>query len=179
MTSEAIIESGMSFGPYADGHCFYIEQSHTLREINKKANKGEGVQIAEFLLLRTKDNQVTVSIVEAKSSSPQRSSQPNFDNYIDEIKAKLINSLALFVAIYLQRHPTGSAELPDHFRQLTLASVHFQLILVIKNSKTEWLPPLQDGLKKALKPTVKIWNLAPTSISVLNEEEARKRALVN
>jgi hypothetical protein len=179
MTTEAIIESGMTFGPYSDGHCFYLEISQTLKKINKKASKGGGIQIAEFLLLRIKDTQVTVSIIEAKTSSPQSTNQTNFTDYINEIKTKFNNSLALFVAIYLQRHPANDSELSDHYRQLTLASVDFQLILVIKNSKEEWLPPLQDELKKALRPTVKIWSLTPTSVSVVNEDGARRRGLVS
>ena len=30
-----IIESGMSFGPFIDGHCFYIEKSVTYKKIEK------------------------------------------------------------------------------------------------------------------------------------------------
>lgn len=175
MSTEPIIESGMTFGPYPDGHCFYIEKNQTLKEINKYAKEGEGVKVAEFLLLETKDNQVTVFIMEAKTTSPH---PENSSNYIDEIKEKLANSLALFVAIYLQRHPASNSELSDHFRQLELANVKFLLILVIKNSKEDWLIPVKDALQKALKPTVKIWNLAPTSVIVLNEEGARKHGLV-
>jgi len=175
MTTEPIIESGMTFGPYPDGHCFYIEKSQALQKIHKNTKKGEGIQIAEFLLLETKDNQVTIFIVEAKTTSPR---PENSNNYIDEIKEKLANSLALFVAIYLQRHPASNLELSDHFRQFELANVKFLLILVIKNSKEDWLIPVKDALQKALKPTVKIWNLAPTSVIVLNEDGARKHGLV-
>ena len=46
MTMDAIIESGMTFGPYAAGECFYVEKSECYRRIQ------DGVQIAEFLLLR-------------------------------------------------------------------------------------------------------------------------------
>lgn len=178
MSAKAIIESGMTFGPYPDGHCFYIEKGPTLKKINKRAKKGEGIAIAEFLLLETKGNQITLSIVEAKTSSPRQTNQENFDSYIHEIKEKLANSLACFIAIYLQRHPENNSELPDYFKQLEVSSVNFLLILVIKTSKDEWLPPLQDRLKKALKPTIKIWNLSPTSVLVLNEEGAKRRGFV-
>ncbi len=46
MTTDAILESGMRFGPYPAGQCFYIEKSQSYKRIE------EGVQIAEFLLLR-------------------------------------------------------------------------------------------------------------------------------
>jgi hypothetical protein len=179
MTTEPIIESGMTFGPYPDGHCFYIEKSPTIKKINKNAQKDEGLQIAEFLLLETKNNQATVFIVEAKTSSPHPTNPSDFDIYINEIKDKLANSLTLFVAIYLQRHATSQLDLSAQFRQFELAKVNFLLILVVKNSKAEWLPPLHETLQKALKLTVKIWNLAPTSVIVLNEEGARKRGLVS
>ena len=179
MTKEPIIESGMTFGPYPDGHCFYIEKSPTIKKINKNAQKGEGLQIAEFLLLETKNNQATVFIIEAKTSSPQPANQTDFDRYINEIKEKLANSLALFVALYIQRHSKSYSELSDHFRQLEISNVNFLLILVIQNSKDEWLPPLHETLRKALRLTVKIWNLTPTSVIVLNEEGARKRGLIS
>ncbi|WP_394754838.1 hypothetical protein [Crenothrix sp.] len=175
MTTETIIESGMSFGPFSDGHCFYIEKSQTLKDINKH----EGIRIAEFLLLNTENNRTVVSIVEAKTSSPQPKSHENYASYINEIKEKLTNSLALFVSFNLQRYPAGHAELPDNFKQLQIANIHFELILVVKNSKSEWLIPLSDDLKKALKPTVKIWNLSPTSVKVFNEEEAKVKKLVS
>jgi hypothetical protein len=101
------------------------------------------------------------------------------DEYFDDIREKFINSLSLFVAIYLQRHPTGSSELPDEFIQFGLFDLNFQLILVIKNHEKSWLPPLEDKLKKFLKPIVRTWNLTPNSVRVLNEEGARKRGIVN
>jgi hypothetical protein len=176
MTTEAIIESGMTFGPYPDGHCFYIEDSKSYRNI-----KADGVKIAEFLLLQAKENKPPIIVVvEAKKSSPQLSSLPNFDDYIGDIREKFINSLALFIAIYLKRHEDGSeSELPHHFQQLELSRVKFVLILVINGHKVEWLPPLQDALQRALKPTVKIWSLSLTSVIILNVEGARDHGLIN
>lgn len=179
MTTEPIIESGMTFGPYPDGHCFCIEKCPTIKKINKNAQKGEGLQIAEFLLLETKNNQSTVFIVEAKTSSPHPANPSDFDNYINEIKDKFTNSLTLLVAIYLQRHATDQLELSSQFRQLELAKVNFLLILVVKNSKAEWLPPLHEILQKKLKPTSKLWNLTATSVIVLNEDGAKKRGLIS
>jgi hypothetical protein len=46
---DPIIESGMTFGPYPDEHCFYIEKSAAYEEIQ------HGVKMAEFLLLRLKE----------------------------------------------------------------------------------------------------------------------------
>ena len=73
MTSATIIESGMRFGPYPAGQCFYVEKSRCYSRIQ------EGVQIAEFLLLRQKAGQAPVVwIVEAKSSSPRADNHIHF-----------------------------------------------------------------------------------------------------
>ncbi len=179
MTTGAIIESGMTFGPFPAGHCFYIEKSQTLKKINKHARKGEGIRIAEFLLLKKRNNRTIVSIIEAKTSSPQPQGGIDYDGYINEIKEKLANSLVLFISLYLQRYSIGNLELPGHFKQLEIANVHFEMILVVKNSKDDWLIPIHDDLKKALKPTINLWNLSPTSVKVFNEEGARAQQLVS
>ena len=171
MTSEPIIdESGMIFGPYPEGHCFYIEKSETYRKIQ------DGVKIAEFLLLHSQDDSI-VWIMEAKQSSPRRESQPNFDAFILEIQEKLTNALTLTVATCLKRHSTHE-ELPNFFQTLDLKKANFRLILVIKGHQEAWLPPLQDALKKALNPTIKTWNLSATSVVVLNDAMAKSQGLI-
>jgi hypothetical protein len=165
-----IAESGMTFGPYLDEHCFYIETSKIYQSIENK-----GVKIVEFLLFKPKQTP-SIFIVEAKTSSPQPATQPRFDEYINEIKDKFSNTLALFMAIYLKRH--DDVELPDHFKQLELSKINFILVLVVKNHKIEWLPALQDELKETLKPTAKIWNLKGIWIQVLNEAGAKEVGLV-
>lgn len=144
MTTEPIIESGMTFGPYPEGHCFYIEKSKTYEKIK------EGVKIAEFLLLHSQDDSI-VWIVEAKQSSPRPETQPNFDDFLLEIQEKLTNALTLSVATCLKRHSTYE-ELPNSFQTLDLEKASFRLILVIKGHQEAWLPPLQDALKKSTQP---------------------------
>ncbi|NOQ34862.1 MAG: hypothetical protein GQ569_03100 [Methylococcaceae bacterium] len=179
MTNETIEESGMQFGAFTDGLCCYIEKSTTLEQINKRAKKGEGVQIAEFLLLRQKEGHSPVIwLVEAKSSSPQPTTQPEFDKYIDDIKEKLSNTLSLCFAMLLKRHQPAETDLSNNFKQLDLSTVSFRLILVINGHKTEWLPPLQNALQKALASTIKIWGEPFSSVIVMNEIEAKKHNLI-
>lgn len=177
MSAEPIIESGMTFGPYSDGYCFHIEKSETIKKLNKSARKSEGVQIAELLLLVLENELPNIWVIEAKSSSPDPNN-PNFDNYINEIKDKLSNSLSLFFALYLKRYPTNESELSKNFQQTNMSVVNFNLVLIINGHNEEWLPPLQDALKKSLKPTVKIWNLSPTSVKVVNDNGARELGLI-
>jgi hypothetical protein len=165
-----ITESEMSFGSYPDEHCFYIETSKIYQSIEHS-----GVKTIEFLLF--KQNAVpSIYLVEAKLSSPQPTTLPRFDNFIDEIRDKFKHSLALFIAIFLKRH--NDSELSNHLQNLELSSVNFVLVLVIKNHKTEWLPPLQEQLREALRPAAKIWNLKGTWIQVLNEEGAKEVGLI-
>ncbi len=161
------------FGPYADGHCFEIESSAILKKINDKAKQGEGIKIAEFLLLSTANGKATISIIEAKSSSPQ-----NTDEYINDVQEKLSNSLSLFISIYLQRHNNSNLELSDFFKQTELSNVIFILILAIQKCEKSRLPPMQDKLKKALKKTARIWNIDINSVIVLNEAGAKKHGLI-
>ena len=120
MTTAAILESGMTFGPFPAGQCFCIEKSECYQKIQ------EGVQIAEFLLLRQQKDGPTVWVVEAKSSSPRPETQPNFADFIDEIRTKLTNGFLLGVAAQLQRHPAAAAELPDSFKTLDLQAQGFR-----------------------------------------------------
>jgi hypothetical protein len=172
MTTEAIIESGMTFGPFPPGHCFYIEKSACYKKVQV------GVQMAEFLLLRSQKQGPTVWVVEAKSSSPKQGTQPNFAAFIDEIRNKFTHGFLLAVAARLQRHPAAMGELPDAFKALDVQTLGFRFVLVINGHKQEWLAPLQEALSLALKPIVKTWALPADSVVVLNHELAQKHGLI-
>ena len=172
MTVKPIRESGMTFGPFPPGLCFYIEKSQIYRHLQN------GVRMAEFLLLRVnKGNQPVVWIVEAKSSSP-RPESPIFERFIEDIREKLVNAFSLGIAARLKRHPSWSDELPAAFQSLVLTDVDFRFVLVIKDHREDRLPPLQDALKKALHATVKTWALAPASVVVLNKMSAARHGLI-
>ena len=131
MTTEVIIESGMTFGPYPAGQCFHIEKSACYDKVQ------EGVQMAEFLLLKQQQQGLTVWVVEAKSSSPRPETQPNFAEFIDGIRTKLTNGFLLAVAARLQRHPAAEDELPAALKALDLRAQRFSFVLVINGYKQE------------------------------------------
>lgn len=172
MTTQAIIESEMTFGPYPHGQCFYIEKSACYAKVH------EGVQMAEFLLLRQQTQNLTVWVVEAKSSSPKPQTQPNFAEFIDEIRNKLTNGFLLVVAARLRRHPATAHELPDSFKTFDLGTLGFRFVLVINGHPQAWLAPLQSALSLALKPILKTWALPATSVVVLNHELAQQYGLI-
>ena len=174
MTTQTIIESGMTFGPYPEGLCFYIEKSECYQTIQ------DGVKMAEFLLLRQRNlgEAPVVWVVEAKQSSPRPENTKNFSDYMDELRSKLTNALMLCAAVRLQRHTVGWNEFPEPFQALDLQNASFRFVLVINGHKEDWLPPLQDALKKALRPVVKTWGLPPSSVVVLNHDLAQKYDLI-
>ncbi|MGV8803429.1 MAG: hypothetical protein ACWA6Y_00530 [Polaromonas sp.] len=164
---EAIIESGMTFGPYPQGQCFYIEQSDCYSRVQ------EGVQMAEFLLLRQQEQGPTMWVVEAKSSCPRE-----FDSYMDEIRVKLTNAFMLGVAACLGRHTAAKDELPETFKNLALKTTSFRFVLVIKGVPDYHLEVLQNALGAVLKPVIKTWAMPPTSVMVLNETSAQRHGLI-
>ncbi len=175
MTTETIVESGLTFGSFPAGHCFYIEKSKTYQQIK------EGVKVAEFLLLRPSPQNGkpdTIWVIEAKSSAPKPNNHIDFDKYMEEIRAKFTNSLTLAMTACLKRHTQADAELSDNFKQLNLASIQFILVLVIGDFPEAYLPPLQDALKKVLHPTIKTWALGSPAVLVLNEDMARQQKLI-
>ena len=171
MTTQPIIESGMTFGPYPEGRCFYIEKSNCYAAIR------DHVKMAEFLLLRTNRKNPDILVVEAKSSTP-RPGKENFDDFIAEIREKLINAFSLGWASILKRHPKAEAELPEGFKTINLSQVDVKLILVVNGHPIAWLPPLHDALKIALRSTVKSWAFPPTSVAAINDALARNYGLI-
>jgi len=171
MTTEPIIESGMTFGPFEEGHCFYIEKSETYRNLQ------QGVKMAEFLLLRFKSGKpTTLWVVEAKSSTPRPMPQRDFEAFIEELRDKLINAFSLGLACCLKRHT--STELPEPYRALDLSTSDFRFVLVVNHHKWEWLPPLQEALSKALHAAVKTWALSIPAVAVINDHMARDYGLI-
>ena len=208
MTTEPIVESGLTFGPFPEGYCFRIEKSQTYKRIE------EGVKTVEFLLLRPNNtaNKTAIWMIEAKKSSPAPTSNAKleermnevsrkltdnkyiaeqieeicikltlsqFDIYIEEICNKFISSFNLFLSIRLNRHHEKDSELSDSLKQIDLANVRFVFVLVINNCKEEWLPPIKEALDKALRPITKTWNLVAPNVLVLNKDMAESKQLIN
>ena len=61
---------------------------------------------------------------------------------------------------------------------MDLQKIDFRFVLVINGHQQEWLPPLQDTLTKALRTIVKVWNLPPLSVVVLNHLMAEEYGLI-
>ncbi|TWC06693.1 MULTISPECIES: hypothetical protein [unclassified Pseudomonas] len=167
--SISFVESGMSFGPYAEDEIFPIEKSPLYKDL------GQGLMIAEFVLIRPGVNgSEEVWVIEAKSSAPK-----SFANYIEEIRQKLTNSVQLTLASCLRRHQQAAELLPARFLRLDLGACTFKCILVINGFRKDWLPPLQSALAKEMNSLVKTMGLKPGSVSVINDDKARELKLIH
>jgi hypothetical protein len=174
MTTEAIIESGMSFGPHPEGQCFHIEKCRLYERIRN------GVKMAEMVVLRSASADLPAFwIIEAKSSTPRPETQPDFDAFVGEIRDKLTNALALLIAANLGRHENGLDDFPETFKMIDLSRIGFRLVLVIKGHQDAWCVPLQDALQKALLATVRTWALKPTAVAVINDTAALRWGLIS
>jgi len=171
---EPFDESGMTFGPYADGCCFRIEQSKTYQAVQNN------MKMVEFLLVRNQEGQPPcVWLVEAKKSAPRPQTIPDFGVFINEIKDKLVNGFGLGVASILKRHSKTVGEVPETFQNLDLAATGFRLVLIINGHPKAGLPPLQSALQKALQVHVRTWALGPTAVTVLNQDGAKSHGLTS
>jgi len=173
MTNQAIQESGMTFGPFAEGHCFYIEQSDLYQRIKHH------VQMAEFLVLKNgRKGKPVLWVVEAKSSSPRPETKPNFDEFVAEIRDKLINAFSLTLAACLGRHDTADGLVPAQFLEIDWSIQGVKLVLVLNGHQKTWLPPLQEAVQDALRAFIKTWAFGPNSVAVINDESAKKFGLI-
>jgi hypothetical protein len=162
---EPIIESEMKFAiDREDKTLFYLENSQTYKDIKK-----EGVKMAEFLLLRP-ESVHKIWIIEAKCSSPRPETQPNFNEFIQEITEKFANALTLFIASYLKRHRDCN-ELSEELQNYPLHDVKFAFVLIINRHEKSWLVPLQEALEKSLRPLLRTWG--QSDVVVLNDVMAR------
>jgi hypothetical protein len=163
-----ISESKMNFGPFEEDSCYYIEKSALCQRIQND------VKMVEFLWVVAPN----VLLVEAKSTVSNSKNEQDFSKNLDDVAEKMRNALSLFVAARLGRHSDFVADIPAALRQVDLKTAAFCFVLVIREHKKEWLPPVQDALCKKLRSVVKTWALSPTSIAVLNPDGARRFGLI-
>ncbi|MFZ2727324.1 MAG: hypothetical protein WAX77_13805 [Methylococcaceae bacterium] len=181
MEYELFTESGLTFKLPKD-FLFRIEKSQTFLSINQSAKENEGIKTAEFLFLDIQKDSILIWVVEAKTGTPQPAKEKDFNEFIEDIKDKLYDSLSLFLAICLNRHLN---ELPINFQQIELKKVDFKLVLLITSPtyKEEWLAPINDSLNEKLYPLIKkmpkLWNFSSNKIMVINPSMAKEYGLVN
>jgi hypothetical protein len=173
MSPITITESGVTFGPFDEEACFHIEQSKLF------ASLGEGIKTVEFLLVKPgRRGALNLLFVEAKSSVPRPTTQPEFAERFAEIRDKMLAALLVFVGARLGRHGAAADELPEQLQALDLAAAQVKFVLVIPDAPDAELAPLQDKMRTVLRPVVRAFALDPASTAVLNRSGARKAGLI-
>ena len=167
-----IEESGLTFGPFSEESCFYIEKSTLYTEI------GEGVKTVEFMLVkRGKSGELHLYCVEAKQSVP-RPGQARFEEYFAEVREKMLGALLLFLGARMGRFGTRVEELPTELRDVPLSTSDIKFVLVITTAHRDWLPPLNDKLRSVMQPTVRAFGIKSPAIAVLGRDGARSHGLI-
>ncbi len=169
--SRTFIESGMTFGPFEDDAVFAIEASAM------RSRLGEGIKAPEFVWLAPR-SPAALWLVEAKSSSPQPGNTGDLHVFLRDVSEKFVHGLTILVAACLGRHTDDGGEVPAQIRATQLGTAKIRLILVVNGHKTEWLPPLQDALRKELSVHRRVWGIDADAIVVLNDAMAVTRGLV-
>lgn len=163
------VESCMLFGPFDEKRVFGIENS----ELHQKAGRDDGVSAVEFLYLRQGRNRELLYFIEAKSSSPNRSSSiTRYENFIDEIVSKFLHSLNTYASAKLKRY----TELDGEIAAISDKDMEYRFILVINGHKPDWLTGLQEDLNIRLASYRKIWKF---DVIVMNETTAMEFRLIS
>ncbi len=166
--SKIISESGMDFGPFDEKYLYQIEKSKMVQSLQ--------IKIVEFIVYYKK----ALIFLEAKSSSPEPNQalsdkKGNFDEYIDDVSRKFINSVNIFVSICIKRNKD---KISTELEKIDFSTINIKLLLVIKDHKIEWLSPISDALKTRLNDLCKTLNINPINILIINDTMAKEKKLL-
>jgi len=167
------LESGMLFIKGSQDEICEIEKTELYAKL-----RSHGIKTVEYIRIRKgKDDRQALMWIEARTTFPNPKIEHDFVGEIDEISKKFAHSIELFAAVMMNKLPDNKSELKK-FR-LVYMEAKFQMILVIKGHKKEWLPIVADSLHKKLKQQWKIWNIDPSrDILVFNEQLAKEYKLI-
>ncbi len=160
-----ITESGLTFGPFAESNLYHIEQSNEYRKIE------QGTKIAEFIFWK-ESNQKLV-ILEAKTTLADEAGSPAaFQEQIDAICEKFLNSLDLYLSSALKK------QLHPHFETIDYRIVEFRFILVISQHDLDGIRHVNDALSRSLTKALRLRKIWSSSICTINGHQAHTRGLL-
>ena len=145
----SINESGVIFGYFLSDDCYKIEHSEGHKSL------GDGFKMVEFTYLREQD----LFVLEAKSSIPKAESQPDYDNFWDEIFEKFENALPLQMMGCLKQNSIVEQELPSNHKLIDWQKATIQLRLIIPKVPNQHLPQITDKFRQRLHKIKKLWNI--------------------
>ena len=161
-----IYESDMVFGDFNEADCFHIEQTDIRKRLASR-----GVKSVEFVLSQPMEKRIL--FVEAKSTLPSANNIERFEEEINDISQKFMDSLSLTCGIWFGSH-NSEVTAPDNREQFFSYGTQIVFILVIKSRKRD-LPHIEDMIKRQLLRERIRWGF---DVLAMNEDEAREANLV-
>lgn len=162
-----IVESNMKFS-FPDNDSSQIEKSDIM-------NDYESLKACEFFAIING----RLTMIEAKSSSPQPKNKEKFDEYIAEIGQKFVDTLLMFNAIMIDRHERDyKNKLPTGIQAQDIGKIRYALFLIVHGNETEWMIPIQEALKSFLRHVLNAWNIPDVNVYALNHEDAQAKGLI-
>ena len=162
-----LVESNMMFS-CSDNESFPIEKSDIM-------NDYDGLKACEFFAMING----RLTMIEAKSSSPQPRNKAKFDEYIADIGQKFVDTLLMFNAIMLERYDKDyKVRLPANIQAQDISKVRYALYLIVHGNETEWMIPIQEALKSYLRHVLTAWNIPDVNVYALNHEDAQTKGLI-
>jgi hypothetical protein len=111
--SVQVHESGVTFGDFCDADVFLVEQAVTNAQMQQ-----DRIKSVEFILRQEVSGKSVVSLVEAKSSIPSETA-----GFFDDIRQKMLSSLAVWFCTVTGRHRALKTILPEHQRSVKVLSL--------------------------------------------------------
>lgn len=161
------VESGMTF-EFDDSRLFRIEESPALR------SKGH-IKACECVVVDGQE----LKLIEAKSSAPNPETPDNAGNveeFMSLIEQKFVDTLLYTNSLMTGRNADEAC--PESISSLNPRSATYKFFLVISGFERRWLPAQQDMLKKVMAHVFKSWNIADSSLKVINAGLAREMGLI-
>lgn len=166
MADEEFVESGMRF--------VFDERQVFLLEKQSVYTRMQNVRACDFVSLQKRQTRSRLLFIEAKSSAPKQSDP--LEQYLQKIYEKFWHSLLLYVGVLYDRFGSGPVDMPKDIRNKSNLRRTITCVLVVRQHKGEWLPLLQEALRRKIKPLKTAFGLQ--DVIVTNEAGATKYQLV-
>jgi len=161
-----IEESGMIFEVEED-LLYHIEKSILVE-------KTKYFKTPEFVYLLNGN----VVAVEAKTSVPRPESKEDFKTYLQEIREKFMNAMALLNACWSKRNVEELNKMPEALRKISVTGADYKLYLVVATAQEEWLVSVNNALKSELQILFKTWKVQDTAFKAITKAKALQLGLV-
>lgn len=165
MANREFVESGIKF--------VFDEELVFLLEKQPFYVKMQNVRACDFITLQKREAGSRLLLIEAKSSAPKQ--EEPLEKYLQEVYEKFWHSLLLYIGALYYRFSETPENIPKEISNKDNLGRKIACVLVVRQHKREWLPLLQEALRKRTKPLLTAFGLQ--DVFVTNEAGAAKHQL--